>query len=127
MQMLAGGGVLALVASIAREWSRLDPSRVTWTSVLALAYLSVFGSFVAFAAFVWLLQRTSPALISTYAFVNPVVAVVLGWLVLSEPLHSRVLLAMALIVGAVVALQVSQYRSTRLISSQERKSLQKAS
>jgi drug/metabolite transporter (DMT)-like permease len=127
MQMLAGGGLLALVASLAREWSRLDPSRVTWTSVLALAYLSVFGSFVAFAAFVWLLQRTSPALISTYAFVNPVVAVVLGWLVLSEPLHSRVLLAMALIVGAVVALQVSQYRSTRLISSQERKSLQKAS
>jgi drug/metabolite transporter (DMT)-like permease len=113
MEMLAGGLVLALVGSLAGEWSDLDLSRATLTSFLALLYLSLFGSLVAFAAFVWLLQRTSPPLISTYAFVNPVVAVFLGWLVLDEPLHTRILTAAALIVSAVVAIQYARYRALR--------------
>jgi drug/metabolite transporter (DMT)-like permease len=115
MEMLAGGLVLALVGSAAGEWSDLDLSTATVTSGLALLYLSFFGSLVAFAAFVWLLQRTSPPLISTYAFVNPVVAVFLGWLVLDEPLHARILTAAALIVGAVVAIQYARYRALREI------------
>ncbi len=85
------------------------------TSGFALLYLSFVGSLIAFAAFVWLLQRTSPPLISTYAFVNPVVAVFLGWLVLDEPLHARILTAAALIVGAVVAIQYARYRALREI------------
>jgi drug/metabolite transporter (DMT)-like permease len=113
MEMVAGGVTLTLVGSLVGEWPELDLSRATATSYFALLYLSLFGSLVAFAAYVWLNLRTSPALISTYAFVNPVVAVFLGYLVLDEPLHTRVLSATALIVGAVVAIQYARFRALR--------------
>ena len=71
-------------------------------SLLALAYLVVFGSLVGFTAYVFLLRHTRPALVATYAYVNPVVAVLLGWALAGEPLTARTLLAGAVIVGAVV-------------------------
>jgi drug/metabolite transporter (DMT)-like permease len=119
MEMIAGGIALAVLGSLTREWSDLDLSSATATSLLALLYLSVFGSLVAFAAFTWLLQHTSPPLISTYAFVNPMIAVFLGWLVLDEPLHARILAAAALIVGAVIAIQYARYRTLRALASDE--------
>jgi drug/metabolite transporter (DMT)-like permease len=72
--------------------------------VLALVYLVVFGSLVGFSAYVWLLGVSTPARVSTYAYVNPVVAVMLGWAVLDEPLTPRVLAAAAVIILAVAVI-----------------------
>jgi len=102
MEMLAGGGIL-LVASLVRgEWASVDPARFSAASLGALAYLVVFGSLVGFTAYVWLLRVSTPAKVATYAYVNPVVAVALGWVVLSEPITTDTFLATALIVAAVV-------------------------
>jgi drug/metabolite transporter (DMT)-like permease len=77
----------------------------------AFAYLVVAGSIVAFPVYVWLLEHCTPAKVSTYAYVNPVVAVVLGWLVLGEPLNPRMLLAAAIIVGAVAIITIGRART----------------
>jgi drug/metabolite transporter (DMT)-like permease len=102
MEMFAGGVLLLVVAAGTGELRRFDPSAVSARSMWALAYLIVFGAIVAFSAYVWLLQKTTPARAATYAYVNPVVAVVLGWALASEPLSPRILLAGAMIVAAVV-------------------------
>jgi drug/metabolite transporter (DMT)-like permease len=82
---------------------------VTTKSLVAFAYLVVIGSVIAFSAYVWLLTVAPLSLISTYAYVNPVVAVFLGWLIDGEPLSPRTLVACAVIVGGV-ALIVSSHR-----------------
>jgi drug/metabolite transporter (DMT)-like permease len=102
MQMLAGGSLLFLLALVAGDFKRLNFAGASWVSIGALGYLIVFGSLVAFTAYSWLLRNVTPARAATYAYVNPVVAVFLGWLVASEPLTGRMLLAAAVIVGSVV-------------------------
>ena len=102
MQMV-GGGVLLTIAGLAMgEWSRLQAAHVTQASVLAWLYLVTFGSLVGFTAFAFLMRTVSPAKVATYAYVNPVVAVLLGWALASEPVTPRILIASAVIVGAVV-------------------------
>jgi hypothetical protein len=93
MQMIAGGVLLVLAAAVTGEVGRFDPARVTLSSFFAFAYLTLFGSLVGFTAYVWLLQVSTPARVSTYAFVNPFIAVLLGWLVLREPISSGVVTA----------------------------------
>ena len=113
MEMLAGG-LLLLVAGLATgQASDLDPSRISLQSVLALCYLIVFGSLVAFTAYIWLLRVTLPAHAATYAYVNPIVAVFLGWALAGEPLTARTLLAAAVIVAAVVIITSAQPRANR--------------
>lgn len=102
MQMLAGGALMLLAGLVTGEAGRLDPSAWSARSLGALLYLAVFGSLVAFTAYVWLLRVESPSRVATYAYVNPLVAVLLGWAVAGEPLTPRVLAAAAVIVGAVV-------------------------
>lgn len=102
MQMLAGGALLLAASAAAGEWRRFDPAAVSAGSLLALGYLVVFGSLVAFSAYAWLLTVEPPARASTYAFVNPVVAVLLGWAAAGESLGAQVVVAAALTVGAVV-------------------------
>lgn len=104
MQMVAGGALLLGASLAAGEPASFRPALVSLTSVAALGYLAVFGSIVAFSAYTWLLTVEPPARVATYAFVNPVVAVGLGWAVAGEPLTARVLVAAAIIVGAVVLL-----------------------
>jgi len=100
-QMLAGG-VALLVAGLGRgELGNLDPATFSTPSLIAFAYLVVFGSLVAFSAYTWLLQNASVSLVSTYAFVNPVVAVVLGALILAEPITPTIVIGAAIIVVAV--------------------------
>lgn len=101
MQMLAGGALLLLAGLLAGEAGRVDPATVSARSILALVYLIVFGSLLGYSAYVWLLRVATPALASTYAYVNPAVAVFLGWLLAGERLTGRILLASAVIVGAV--------------------------
>src|SRR6266508_4683251 len=98
MQMIGGGVLLGVAAG---EGSRLDLAAVSVRSVLSLAYLVVFGSLLGFSAYVWLLRATTPARVSTYAYVNPVVAVFLGWAFAGEAVTLRIGLATIAIVGAV--------------------------
>jgi len=102
MEMLGGGALLLVAGGVKGEWSTLDPSSFSPQSIAALLYLAAFGSLVAFSAYVWLLRVSTPAKVSTYAYVNPIVAVALGWLVLDERLTTDTFVASALIVVAVV-------------------------
>ncbi len=110
MQQLAGGASLVLAALIAGEPGRLDLGAVSATSWLGLAYIIVFGSLVAYTAYVWLLNNVAVTTVATYAYVNPIVAVALGMLFRGEQLTPRTLLAAALIIGAVVAMVTGRPR-----------------
>ena len=122
MQMLSGGAVLGLMSLYQSEWRTFDPSTVPVRAWLSLAYLVVFGSLVAFTAYVWLLQVSTPARASTYAYVNPAVAVLLGWAILSEPVSPRMFVAMACIIGAVVL--ITTQKRTRDRPHQARPSIE---
>lgn len=112
MEQLAGGIVLIVVAFAVGEVAAFDPSKVTSASLLGLAFLVVFGSLVAFTAYVWLLNHVAVTTVATYAYVNPVVAVALGFVFRGETLSLRTLLAAALIIGAVVAMVTGRPRET---------------
>jgi len=101
MEMLTGGGLLLVLSVVVGEPARVRAADFTLPAVSAVLYLTVFGSLVAFTAYSWLLTNAPLSLVSTYAYVNPVVAVLLGWLILDEPLTSRVVVAGAAIVAAV--------------------------
>jgi drug/metabolite transporter (DMT)-like permease len=109
-QMLSGAIVLTLFAVITGEPSRFDLATVSTASLGALVYLTLIGSLVAFTTYVALLRIAPLPLIATYAYVNPVVAVVLGWFVLAEPLTPRTLVAGAVIVFAVALIITSRSR-----------------
>jgi drug/metabolite transporter (DMT)-like permease len=106
MQMIAGGLVLALMAAVAGEGGQLQLSAFSMKSILALVYLIVFGALIAFTAYTWLLRVSTPARVSTYAYVNPAVAVLLGWLLANERLDARAALAVLIILSAVVLVSV---------------------
>jgi drug/metabolite transporter (DMT)-like permease len=110
MEMLAGGTVLLLVGLATGEGAQLHLEALSLRSALALGYLIVFGSIVAFSAYVWLLRVVSPARASTYAYVNPGVAVFLGWALASEPITPLTLVAAAVIVTAVALIVMQQAR-----------------
>jgi drug/metabolite transporter (DMT)-like permease len=99
--MLAGGGLLIVVAIAIGEPAHADPSAFSTASLLALAYLVVFGSLVAFSAYTWLLQHAPVSVVATYAYVNPVVALLLGAVVLSEAVTTSMLVGAAIILAAV--------------------------
>lgn len=102
MQMMAGGSLLLLLALVTGDFQRLNLAAASWVSLGAFGYLLVFGSLVGFTAYSWLLRHVTTARAATYAYVNPVVAVFLGWLFANEPLTMRMLVAAAVIVGSVV-------------------------
>src|SRR2546428_5979529 len=112
-QMLAGGVVLVVVALVRGELAHIDPATFSIPSMVAFVYLVVFGSLVAYSAYTWLLQNASVSLVSTYAFVNPVVAVVLGALVLAEPITPTIVIGAAVIVDAVAFIVFRQNAARR--------------
>jgi drug/metabolite transporter (DMT)-like permease len=103
-QMLAGGAVLLVAGLAFGEAGDVHPGAISGDSLLALAYLVVMGSIVAYTAYAWLLQNVPIAKVATYAYVNPMVAVFLGWLILDEDVPGTVLLATAVIVGSVATI-----------------------
>ncbi len=109
-QMLSGGAVLIAMAFVAGEAGRVDLSGVSGESVMALAYLVLIGSLVGFSTYGWLLRVAPLPLIATYAYVNPVVAVVLGWLILGEAITPRTLVAGSIIVFAVALIITARAR-----------------
>lgn len=108
MQMMTGGLLLMAVSGLLGEWSELDVLGVSRVSLLGLGYLVLFGSIVAYNAYLWLLKNADPILVSTYAFVNPLVAVLIGWLVAGERLQANAILAAILIIGAVMLITLDQ-------------------
>jgi drug/metabolite transporter (DMT)-like permease len=104
MQMLAGGALLTATGLGAGEAAHFDPAAVSAASVAGFAYLVVFGSLVAFTAYVWLLRHAPASKVATYAYVNPVIAVVLGWALAGEQIGVRTVVGAAVIVGAVALL-----------------------
>jgi len=107
MQMLAGGGALLLLSVVLGEPWSFDPSAVSLRSLLGLLYLIVFGSIIAFSAYIWLLRVSTPARVSTYAYVNPVIAVLLGWALAGEALTVRIGVAAAIIVSGVALITLA--------------------
>src|SRR5205085_8582709 len=102
MQMTAGSIPLLLVGVLKGEASTFDPAAVSLNSILGLIYLIVFGSLIGFTAYSWLLKNARPSMVATYAYVNPVIAVLLGWLIAGESMTGQMLLGAGVVVGSVV-------------------------
>jgi drug/metabolite transporter (DMT)-like permease len=111
MQMLTGSGCMLLTGLALGEGRAFHVESVSTVSWAAFAYLVVAGSIVAFPVYIWLLEHSTPAKVSTYAYVNPVVAIILGWLILGEPMNLRIVLAAAVIIGAVAIITIGKARA----------------
>ncbi|HKJ93681.1 MAG TPA: EamA family transporter, partial [Longimicrobiales bacterium] len=111
MQMLVGGVILLALGTVTGEAGRIALHDVSARSLVALAYLVVFGSLIAYSCYVWLLQVAPASVVSTYAYVNPVIAVFLGWLVAGETVTARTIVAAAVIIGAVGLINLSRPRA----------------
>jgi len=115
MQMLVGGALMVLGSGLGGEWSRFHPAQVSARSLFGMGYLVLFGSIVAYNAYIWLLKNADPTWVSTYAFVNPIVAVFLGWLLAGEQLTARSVWATAIIVLSVVIITVNKNMETNAL------------
>ncbi len=111
MEMLGGGALLLMVGAFSGEFSDFDIGHVSKASAIGLLYLITFGSLIGFTSYIWLLDKVSPARLGTYAYVNPVVAVLLGWAIAGETLSIRTGVAAAIVICAV-ALITSARSST---------------
>lgn len=112
MEMLAGAALLLLASFAMGEFPELHLAGISVRSIFALLYLVVFGSLIAFTSYIWLLRASSPSLVSTHAYVNPVVAVFLGWLLADEPLNGRIFIASVIIISAVAIITTVKARRT---------------
>lgn len=111
--LVCGAVMLLAAAGVTGEFHALHWANISLKSIFGLAYLIVFGSIVAFTAYTWLLQRCPPALVATHTYANPIVAVLLGWLLASEALTTRVALASVAILGAIVLIRRGERVSER--------------
>lgn len=102
MQMIGGGILLIILGFATGEWNRLNVGDISARSFFSLAYLAAFGSLIGYSAYIWLLKVSTPSKVTTYAYVNPVVAVIFGWLLAGEELSMRTILASAVIIGSVI-------------------------
>jgi drug/metabolite transporter (DMT)-like permease len=107
-QMLLGGAGLAILAAALGEFRNFHPTQVSTHAWLALAYLIVPGSIIGFTAYVWLLHRESPTRVGTYAYVNPVVAVILGYFAAHEPLGLRTLIGALCVIASVIVITTTR-------------------
>lgn len=112
MQMLCGGVLVTILGSLVGEWDSVRLGSISARSALALLYLVIFGSIVAFSAYAYLLQVTRPTRVATYAFVNPIVAVFLGWSLGGEEVTGRTLAAGAIVIAGVVLILRSRARAS---------------
>jgi drug/metabolite transporter (DMT)-like permease len=108
MEMLGGGILLTIVGAFTGEFSQLDVHAISHASAIGLLYLIVFGSLVGFTSYIWLLDKVSPARLGTYAYVNPIVAVILGWAIAGETLSVRTGVAAAIVICAVALITTAR-------------------
>ena len=109
--MICGGGALLAAALLNGDLAHVDLAGITLRSWTAFAYLIAFGSLVGYSTFAWLMKHSTPSRVATYAYVNPIVAVFLGWWILDEPVTARTLVASAVIVAAVVIITMEKNKS----------------
>jgi drug/metabolite transporter (DMT)-like permease len=112
MEMLGGGALLLIVGILSGEVSRFDIHHVSHASTLGLVYLITFGSLLGFTSYIWLLDKVSPARLGTYAYVNPIVAVLLGWAIAGETLSARTAVAAAIVICAVALITTTRSTTT---------------
>src|SRR5437879_6596521 len=117
MQSFAGGAILLVVALFAGEFRELHLGAISLRSWMALGYLIVFGSGIVFSAYLYILQKSTAARVATYAFVNPVVALLLGWLILGEAITLRTIVAAAVILTAVILVITAPHRKPAPITT----------
>lgn len=106
LEMVAGGVLLLVASLVVGEWSRVRLDLISMRSLVAWVYLVVFGSLVGFTCYIWLLKKVSTARISTYAYVNPIVAMFLGWVLASEPITIRNMVAAMIILASVITITI---------------------
>jgi drug/metabolite transporter (DMT)-like permease len=116
MEMLGGGALMMIVGALSREFAHFDVHAISKASAIGLLYLVTFGSLLGFTSYIWLLDKVSPARLGTYAYVNPLVAVMLGWAIAGERLSIRTGVAAAIVICAV-ALITTARSTTRKQSS----------
>ena len=105
LSLISGGAMLLLVSALFGEWGQASWAAISARSLWALAYLIVFGSIVAFTAYNWLMERYSPTLVATHTYVNPVVAVLLGWWLAGEKVTLSMGVAAAMILAAILLVE----------------------
>lgn len=113
MEMLAGGAGLLLLGLLTGELKQLNLAAISLRSLLGMSYLIVFGSWVGLTCYTWLFRVAPTPLVATYAYVNPVVAVLLGYLLGAEPLTLQIIVAATIVVGSVALTTISQHASVR--------------
>jgi drug/metabolite transporter (DMT)-like permease len=110
MEMLAGAFGLLFLSLLFGEWRQVQLASISTQSILALIYLIFFGALVGFSTYVWLLRVASTPLVATYAYVNPLIAVLLGYFLADETLNVRILIAGGIIISSVVLINFSRPR-----------------
>lgn len=116
MPLICGAVMLLFAAAVSGEFHTAHLSTISWKSILGLAYLISFGSVIAFTAYTWLLQQCPPALVATHTYANPVVAVLLGWLLAGEALSGRLIFATIIILGAIVLIRRGEQATEKLLA-----------
>ncbi len=106
-----GGVWILLMSAGVGELGTLEVSKFSMPSILAWLYLVIAGSLLAFTTYLWLMKHSSPTMVSTYAYINPIVAVFLGWWLLNEPLNARIFLAAAIIISGVALMTIAKGRA----------------
>jgi drug/metabolite transporter (DMT)-like permease len=117
IEMLGGAAGLFLVGTFAGEWQSLHFAAITSRSLLGLGYLIAFGSLVGFVSYTWLLRNAPISLVSTYAYVNPVVAIFIGAWIGNELINERIILSALVIIGSVVVINMS--KQAKIIQEEE--------
>lgn len=118
MEMLAGGAGCIVVALVTGELGHFHPAAISGASLAGYLYLVVAGSIIAFSAYSYMVRNAAPAAVGTYAYVNPIIAVFLGWLIASEPVTGRTILGAAIIVASVGIITVMANRSSSASGSE---------
>lgn len=114
MNLFCGGLMLMAASLLTGEPAHVEWAAVSFRSVAAVVYLAVGSSVIAFGSYMWLLTKVTPNQLGTYAYVNPVLAVFLGWVLVGEPLTARTLVAAAVIIGAVFLITTANPRNAEV-------------
>jgi drug/metabolite transporter (DMT)-like permease len=104
MQMMCGGGLLVIVALLSGQAAGWNPDRISSQGWIAMAFLTLIGSLVGFTCYIWLLDHCPPTQVATYAYVNPIIALLLGWMIAGEQLSEKSLIASVIVVGSVASI-----------------------
>lgn len=111
MEFLAGGTGLLILGTLTGEFNKVNLALISLRSLLSLGYLIIFGSLIGFVAYTWLLRNAPISIVSTYAYVNPLIAILLGNLLANEPLNLRILTSAVIIIGSVFLINTSIKRN----------------